>query len=299
VQPRAKRNANSVVANAFQDSTVFSYANVDTQATGSLDGGGAVNANAARPKGTKAVAARAPSDAGGGYHLASIENSGGVDAADDAGDAHPNVGGSVTRITPPRHRGGSGIEDVDAYLWEVYQRAPVKSDNSGDFSWKDAAAAKHAGMSLEEYVIGGMDPDFKEQIYHAGRAMDADGIHWSMLSAFRDNYRQALASGFKAHGGNSLHGGTSATGGYGHGRAIDITNADGARDVVWRWLDQHGAKYGLYRPMPGYDPAHTQSRGAWHELAASLRNARTKVADGGTPNPHTKVVSKGGGRGTY
>ena len=51
-----------------------------------------------------------------------------------------------------------------------------------------------------------MDPDFREQLYHAGRAMDAAGIRWSILSAFRDDYRQSIASGFKARTGNSLHG---------------------------------------------------------------------------------------------
>ena len=74
-------------------------------------------------------------------------------------------------------------------------------------------------MSLKAYTIVGMDPDFREQLFHAGRALDAAGIRWSMLSAFRDDYRQGLASGFKAHGGHSQHGGSEATGGYGHGRA--------------------------------------------------------------------------------
>jgi hypothetical protein len=125
-----------------------------------------------------------------------------------------------------------------------------------------------------------MDADFREQLFHAGHAMDASGLRWSMLSAFRDDYRQSLASGFKAHGGNSLHGGSRATGGYGHGRAIDITTVGGDHEAVWHWLDQHGSKFGLYRPMPGIDPAHVQSRGAWHDLAIAMRDARVKVAEG-------------------
>jgi hypothetical protein len=133
------------------------------------------------------------------------------------------------RAAPPlaRSREISVMEEVDEYLWEVYQRTAVKSDSSGDFTWKDMAAAKRAGMSIQDYVIGGMDADFREQLYHAGRAMDSNGINWSMLSAFRDDYRQGLASGLKAHGGNSMHGGSKATGGYGHGLALDITTADG------------------------------------------------------------------------
>ncbi len=172
----------------------------------------------------------------------------------------------------------SPTEDIDAYLWDVYRRAAVKRDSSGDFTWKDPAAAKHAGMGLQSYVIGGMDADFREQLYHAGRAMDAAGLRWSMLSAFRDDYRQRLASGFKASGGNSLHGGSRRTGGYGHGRAIDIPAADGEPDSVWRWIDRNGARYGLNRPMPGADPAHIQPRSNSREIAVALRASRNRLA---------------------
>jgi hypothetical protein len=197
-----------------------------------------------------------------------------------------------------RRKGEPNMDDVDQYLWEVYQRAPTKSDHSGDFTWKDPAAANRMGMSLPEYVIGGMDPDFREQLYHAGHAMDAAGIQWSMLSAFRDDYRQGLAKGFKARVGRSLHGGSQATGGYGHGRAVDVTNADGEADVVWQWLDANGAKFGLHRPIPGPDPAHVQSRGEWHKLALALRESRlragetTGTIDREAPAAKAKVVAK-------
>jgi hypothetical protein len=182
------------------------------------------------------------------------------------------------------------MEEVDRYLWEVYQRKAVKSDSSGDFTWKDPAAAKHAGMSMQEYVILGMDADFREQLYHAGRAMDGQGINWSMLSAFRDDYRQNLASGFKAHVGNSKHGGSRAVGGYGHGQAIDITTADGDADVVWHWIDAHGKQYGLHRPIPGPDPAHVQPTPKWHEIAVALRSSRGKVADREAEQSKAKVA---------
>jgi hypothetical protein len=177
-----------------------------------------------------------------------------------------------------RRRGPSIMDEVDDYLWEVYQRVPIKKDGAGDFTWKDPAAAKRVGMTLQDYVIGGMDPEFREQLYHAGKAMDAAGVQWSLLSAFRDDYRQGIATGFKARGGNSLHGGSRRTGGYGHGRAVDVTGVDSMSEV-WSWIDAHGAKYGLYRPMPGNDPAHVQQRGDWHKIALSLREARTRVAD--------------------
>jgi hypothetical protein len=180
---------------------------------------------------------------------------------------------------PPRRPRVSNPDPVDRYLWEVYQRKPVKSDSTGDFTWKDPAAAKRLGVSLKAYVIGGMDPDFREQLYHAGHAMDANGIRWSMLSAFRDDYRQGIAAGFKAHGGNSQHGGSNATGGYGHGRAIDITSAEGDSTEVWHWIDIHGAKFGLRRPMPSADPAHIQPRNTFHDLAHQLREARVRLAN--------------------
>jgi hypothetical protein len=186
----------------------------------------------------------------------------------------------ATKPAAPAKRSTEGtIDEVNDYLWEVYQRSPVKKDGAGDFTWKDPIAAKRMGMSMPNYVVGGMDSDFREQIYHAGRAMDDAGIRWSMLSAFRDDYRQSLAAGIKAGNSNSLHGGKARTGGYGHGQAIDITNVNGGDETVWRWIDRNGAKYGLYRPMPGYDPAHVQPREAWHKIAANFRANRVRLAE--------------------
>jgi hypothetical protein len=204
----------------------------------------------------------------------------------------------AARIKPPERkaeapapkRDVNPMDAVDEYLWQVYERAPVKKDNTGDFTWKDPAAAKRMHVSLKDYVIRGMDPDFREQMFHIGHAMDAAGLHWSMLSAFRDDYRQTLAAGFKARTGNSLHGGSRAVGGYGHGRAIDINNIDGDDEVVWHWIDAHGARYGIRRPMPGYDPAHIQSGGSWHEIAQAMRGERTRTAE--TKKPATEANAR-------
>ena len=204
----------------------------------------------------------------------------GKETAPDAADkAEPDATISTVRPGFPQKRGGAIMEEVDDYLWEVYQREPIKRDGSGDFTWKDPAAAKRLNMPLQNYVIGGMDPEFREQLYHAGKAMDAAGIQWSLLSAFRDDYRQGIATGFKARVGNSLHGGSRATGGYGHGRAIDVVGLNGTSSEVWKWIDANGAKYGIYRPIPGPDPAHVQSRGDWRKLAVALRQTRVGVAD--------------------
>jgi hypothetical protein len=166
------------------------------------------------------------------------------------------------------------MDEVNQYLWSVYQRSTIKHDGSGDFTWKDVAAAARLGMSLGDYVIGGMDRDFRELLYRAGLAIDAAGIRWTVLSAFRDDYRQGIAAGYKAHTGTSLHGGSATVGGYGHGCAIDIIDADLKSRVLWTWLDANSAQLALERPLAGLDPAHVQPRGPWHAVAAALRNAR-------------------------
>ena len=200
--------------------------------------------------------------------------------------------GSLREITSSPEIAHSGkLDEVERYLWEVYQRAPVKKDGSGDFTWKDPVAAKRFGISMPAYVISGMDADFREQLYHAGKAMDAAGVRWAILSAFRDDYRQSLASGFKASARNSLHGGSARVGGYGHGRAVDVTSEDNNPEQVWKWLDQHGAKYGLHRPMPGNDPAHIQSRGDWRKLAQALRSSRVQIAEARDAKAKAKVAT--------
>jgi hypothetical protein len=179
------------------------------------------------------------------------------------------------------------LNEVDQYLWSVYQRSETKRDGSGDFTWKDAAAAARLGLRTDEYVIGGMDPDFREILFNLGHAMDAAGIDWTILSAFRDDYRQGLAAGFKAHRGYSFHGGSIATGGYRHGCAADLeaTDAsDGSNNAVWKWLDQHGERFGIHRPMRKIDPAHIQPFGAWHEVAAELRDKRAEIQHADLPS---------------
>jgi hypothetical protein len=201
-------------------------------------------------------------------------------------------------VSPPQAEEKAGSEtaastspdEVKDYLWRVYQRSSTKTDSHGDFTWKDATAADLWGLSTQDYVIGGMDPDFREQLFAVGRAMDEAGIAWTILSAFRDDFRQSLAVGFKARGGNSFHGGSTATGGYGHGCAVDLASTDGlADDKVWNWLDQHGQQFGLRRPLRGRDPAHVQPIAGWRELAATLRDRRV----GAHPEPNSVTAGDG------
>ena len=179
----------------------------------------------------------------------------------------------------PQERGSASLREIDDYLWEVYSRQPAKRDRGGDFSWKDPAAAKRMGKTMQAYVILGMDTDFREIVYHAGKAMDAAGIEWTIVSGFRDDWRQSIASGIKARTGFSRHGGSVAVGGYGHGRAIDIGHVDRERNgEVWRWIDNNGAKYALHRPHRSFDPPHVEPRVEWRRLASNLRRERTGAA---------------------
>ena len=181
-------------------------------------------------------------------------------------------------------------ECIDQYLWSVYERAPkvdtikveerikVTVEKNGkshtvtktitklvneDFTWKDPDAAEKAGMSVAQYVIGGMHPDFKVRLYHLFRALDDAGLAPGMTSGFRDDYRQSIASGNKAVTGNSYHGG-SRRGGYGHGLAADVVSVKGetrsercsSSERMWKWIDAHGEEFGIGRPYLDKDPPH-------------------------------------------
>src|SRR5262245_30570857 len=83
---------------------------------------------------------------------------------------------------------------VDEYLWSLYERTPKVDTNKvtqrikttvkrkgktrtvtktitnyvvADFTWKDPIAAQRVGMSLKDYVIGGMDRGFKLKLFWA------------------------------------------------------------------------------------------------------------------------------------
>ena len=179
---------------------------------------------------------------------------------------------------------------IDQYLWSLYERTPkvdtvkveerikVKVKTKGktrtvvktlikyiteDFAWKDPKAAQKAGMSLKDYVIGGMDRDFKRKLYDALHAMEDAGFSPGITSAFRDDYRQELARGNKAAADSSYHGG-SRRGGYGHGLAADLVSVKGETraerctwsEILWKWIDAHEKELGIGRPYLDKDPPH-------------------------------------------
>jgi hypothetical protein len=179
---------------------------------------------------------------------------------------------------------------IDRYLWSLYGRTP-KTDTikvpeqikvavkrrgktrvvtktitklvDEDFTWKDPKAAERAGMSPADYVIGGMDPNFRVTLYHALRALDDAGFIPGITSAFRDDYRQIIAAGQKAQSDRSYHGG-SFRGGYGHGLAADIVSVKGdsraerwvSSEQLWKWIDTHEKELGIGRPYGDRDAPH-------------------------------------------
>lgn len=223
---------------------------------------------------------------------------------------------------------------IDRYLWALYQRTPkedtikvpelrqvtVKKKKKmvtvtrtftrlvdEDFAWKDTKAAEKAGMPMMDYVIGGVDRSFKLKLFRALLAAEQAGLSPGITSAFRDDYRQSIASGLKAASNRSYHGG-SLRGGYGHGLAADIVSIDGATrddrwkssERLWKWVDAHGKEFGVARPYLDFDPPHlapidgkeyaahrggetrhaatdakTRSRAAAHDNRAAVKRAKT------------------------
>jgi hypothetical protein len=213
-------------------------------------------------------------------------------AASSSGPSHETPSATAPDVSEKPAASSAPGDEVKAYLWSVYQRAPTKVDGHGDFTWKDVSAAGRAGLSVEDYVIGGIDPDFAELLFAAGHAMDAAGVEWTILSGFRDDFRQNLAAGLKARVNNSFHGGSEATGGYGHGCAVDLASVDRhSDDKVWSWVDRKGREFDLSRPLRSADPAHTLPTAGWHEAAAMLRNKRLGTPAEADPAPLGNLVT--------
>ena len=208
---------------------------------------------------------------------------------------------------------------IDQYLWSLYERTPkvdtikveekikVKVKNkkgktrtvvktqtkyvAEDFGWKDPKAAQKAGMPLKDYVIGGMDRDFRRTLYNALRTMDDAGLSPGITSAFRDDYRQELASGDKAASDSSYHGG-SRRGGYGHGLAADLVSVKGETraercewsEILWKWIDAHEKELGIGRPYLDKDPPHVAPIDG-KEYAEKRNAAKAQLAGLKKPSP--------------
>lgn len=224
---------------------------------------------------------------------------------------------------------------VDRYLWALYQRTPkedtirvrewrsVTIKRKGrrvtvsraftklvdqNFGWKDPKAAERVGMSMMDYVIGGMDRGFKLKLFRMFHAAEAAGLSPGITSGFRDDYRQSIASGLKAASNRSYHGG-SLRGGYGHGLAADVVSVEGGtRDQrfassvkLWKWVDSHGKEFGIGRPYLGRDPPHIapidgqeyakHNRGTKH-ASLDVKKINVKKVKGVTARAHSRAAKR-------
>ena len=204
---------------------------------------------------------------------------------------------------------------IDRYLWTLYQRTP-KEDTikvlerrkvtvrkksrtvivtrsftklvDEDFGWKDPKAAEKAGLPMMDYVIGGMDRSFRLKLFHLLRTAEEAGLSPGITSAFRDDYRQSIASGLKAATDRSYHGG-SLRGGYGRGLAADIVSVSGdtrdqrwnSSESLWKWIDAHGKEFGIGRPYLDRDPAHVApidgKEYADHHRGTKVQHAKSEM----------------------
>jgi hypothetical protein len=140
-------------------------------------------------------------------------------------------------------------------------------------------------------VIGGMDQSFRTTLYHALRALDEAGFAPGITSAFRDDYRQTIATGLKAQTDRSYHGG-SFRGGYGHGLAADIVSVKGetraarwaASDQLWKWVDAHEKELGIGRPYRDVDAPHVApidgKEYADHRVQPNTQHAEANAKNG-------------------
>ena len=211
---------------------------------------------------------------------------------------------------------------IDRYLWALYERTPkqdtmkvqerrkvtvrvtVKKKRKTmtvtrtvtktftklvpqDFTWKDPHAAEKVRMPMMDYVIGGMDRSFKLKLFHTLHAAEQAGLSPGITSAFRDDYRQSIASGLKAASDRSYHGG-SFRGGYGHGLAADVVSVKGrtkaerwvSTEALWKWIDANGKQYGIGRPYLDRDPPHVAPIDG-KEYASRRGGAKAQHAEAG------------------
>jgi hypothetical protein len=125
-------------------------------------------------------------------------------------------------------------------------------------------------------------------------AAEAAGLQPGITSAFRDDYRQSIASGLKAASNRSYHGG-SLRGGYGRGLAADIVSINGANraqrwtstEALWKWVDANGKQFGIGRPYLGRDPPHV---GPIDGPEYVSRRGGTKTASADVKKRHRQVA---------
>ncbi|KKW24129.1 MAG: hypothetical protein UY67_C0010G0018 [Candidatus Kaiserbacteria bacterium GW2011_GWA2_52_12] len=205
---------------------------------------------------------------------------------------------------------------VNNFLWDQIFNSPyayARIDSTGDFTWKDIAAALNSGRSVRDEVLN-MNKELKIALYGAGKAMIADGLKPGGLAFYRDaNNRPSVERGpgiVAAAPKNSQHyaGGVGNAADIGSARVVprpsNLTSAqreanDDARGAenqsVWNWLAKNGSKYNLRANFIGNDPAHVQPAGNSKIYAQQQRQvtADTKLAAAQTQPAPTLVSAQG------
>ena len=242
-------------------------------------------------------------------------------------DTTPRADGTTSAVSSVAVLDECFVADacIDRYLWALYQRTPkedsIKENErrkvtikrkgklvtvtrtftklvDEDFGWKDPKAAEKAGISMMDYVIGGMDRSFKLKLFQTLRAAETAGLSPGITSAFRDDYRQSIASGLKAADNRSYHGG-SLRGGYGHGLAADIVSTNGANraqrwtstEILWKWIDAHGKDFGIARPYLDRDPPHVAPIDGKEYADHAPRGAKAQQARAQQPKAQQRRAS--------
>ena len=167
-----------------------------------------------------------------------------------------------------------------------------------NFAWKDPKAADKVGMAMMDYVIGGMDRSFRLKLFYTLYAAEQAGLQPGITSAFRDDYRQSIATGLKAATERSYHGG-SLRGGYGRGLAADIVSVKGnsraqrwvSTEKLWKWIDERGRDFGIGRPYLNRDPPHVAPIDG-QEYVSRRGSAKTQEAEA-TPKKGKQLAARG------
>ena len=178
----------------------------------------------------------------------------------------------------PRKDGSVNLGAVDDWLMSRYTGAGVR--------WKDEQSAKKYNMNLQDYVIRGIDPKIRMEMYEYGQKFEKEtGKKFTVNTGFRDDYRQSLiTSGVRARVGASQHGGSSARpkneaaiiqygqamAAYGNGGAFD-TNSD-----FTHWLNRNR------RPDSGIAPTGLNIRNDPYHVSDRFSREARRLRMGGT-----------------
>jgi TP901 family phage tail tape measure protein len=175
--------------------------------------------------------------------------------------------------------------------------------DQGENQRKDELAAKRVGMDVGKYRVEGMHPEARASMAQAVRDFESQtGGKAAFTAGFRDDFRQEIATGYKARTGFSQHGGSQVlpsgglfSGGmsaFGQGKAMDVP-----RGPFREWMRQFGARYG-FRGIP-HDEPHLQFQGNAQTRALLARAQQQMDSQNATKQGNAAIakgIASGGGQ---